>query len=330
MNHKGIKASSLRVVDLFCGGGGMSMGFQNAGFPVVASVDNWQVAIAHCKANFAHDVKECDLADTSSAISLVKDYIPDIMIGGPPCQDFSSAGKRNESGGRADLTVSYAEIVAAVRPAYFVMENVERAIRSKAFAIAMEIFKKAGYGTTTVILDASRCGVPQIRKRLFVIGSQMHTDGFLHEHLMEGQSSKQMTLREYFGKKISFDHYYRHPRSYARRGVFSVDEPSPTIRGVNRPVPSGYPGHPGDPVPVNSGVSPLTTRQRAMVQTFPESYLLNGGKSDLEQLIGNAVPVKLAEHVAMALRKFLSRSAIAKQEAFVLYEDASKYSSSTT
>ncbi len=329
MNSEGEKSISMRIVDLFCGGGGMSLGFQNAGFAVVASIDNWPVALAHCKANFSHDVRECDLADASSAISLVKEYDPEIMIGGPPCQDFSSAGKRNESGGRADLTVSYAEIVAAVSPAFFVMENVERAIRSKAFAAATAIFQKAGYGLTTVILDASRCGVPQIRKRLFVVGSLAHSDGFLHEYLMEGQSLTQMTLREYFGNKLDFDHYYRHPRSYARRAVFSTDEPSPTIRGVNRPVPTGYPGHPGDPVPVASGVRPLTTRQRAMVQTFPESYLLSGGKSDLEQLIGNAVPVKLAEHVAIALRKFLSRSADIKQEAFVLYEDATSYSAAS-
>ncbi len=234
-----------------------------------------------------------------------------MVIGGPPCQDFSSAGKRDESGGRADLTVSFARIVAELRPRWFVMENVGRARHSSALRRAMEIFGAAGYGVTALVLDASRCGAPQTRKRLFVVGGLGRADDFLAGELLENLADKPMTLRDYFGRRLGFDHYYRHPRSYSRRGIFSVDEPSPTIRGVNRPVPAGYPGHPGDPVPLSPDIRPLSTRERAMVQTFPENYRLEGAKSDLEQLIGNAVPVKLAEHVARALRTHLERSGCA-------------------
>jgi DNA (cytosine-5)-methyltransferase 1 len=105
--------------------------------------------------------------------------------------------------------------------------------------------------------------------------------------------------------RLPFEHYYRHPRSYARRAVFSIDEPSPTIRGVNRPIPKGYPGHAGDPVPVSRDMRALTTQERAWIQTFPVDFKLPGTKSDSEQVIGNAVPVKLAEYVASKLMHYI-------------------------
>jgi len=74
---------------------------------------------------------------------------------------------------------------------------------------------------------------------------------------------------------------------------------------VNRPIPKGYPGHAGDPVPVHPGMRSLTTQERALIQTFPPDFLLPGCKSDVEQVIGNAVPVKLAEYVASRLLDFM-------------------------
>ncbi|MFA6292702.1 MAG: DNA (cytosine-5-)-methyltransferase [Victivallales bacterium] len=296
----------LKTVDLFAGGGGLSLGFSNAGFNIVAAFDNWDPAINLYKQNISgHPIVKCDLLSEKS-IEGIMQYSPDIIIGGPPCQDFSSAGKRDESLGRADLTISFANIINEIRPSFFVMENVARSFQSKTFARAKEIFKKAGYGLNIRILDASLCGVPQQRKRLFVIGERGGKDEFLESLIDERLSDEPMTLREYFGDKLGIEHYYRHPRSYARRAIFSIDEPSPTIRGVNRPVPSGYPGHIGDSCNVNQKVRPLTSRERSMIQTFPESYILTGSKTELEQIIGNAVPVKLAEFVASCLKKYIT------------------------
>lgn len=90
-----------------------------------------------------------------------------------------------------------------------------------------------------------------------------------------------------------------HPRSYNRRAVFSVYEPSSTIRGVNRPIPIGYQKHHADKAdPADGNVRSLTTKERSYIQTFPESFVFKGNKSNMEQAIGNAVPVKLAEYVA--------------------------------
>ncbi len=300
---------SLKTVDFFAGGGGLSLGFQRAGFELACAVENWPPALAIYRANFSdHDAISVDLSDENAALALLQRYKPDLIIGGPPCQDFSSAGKRDEGGGRAGLTINYANVISQYRPSFFLMENVSRAASSKAFQAALGIFKAAGYGVTIKVLNAAYCGAPQLRKRLIVIGHLHGKDGFLDAALEAGQSKDPMTLRQYFGEQLDFDFYYRHPRSYARRGVFGIDEPSPTIRGVNRPVPKGYPGHAGDPISVNDQLRCLTTRERACIQTFPPNFQLPGNKSDVEQVIGNAVPVALSHYVASCLLQYIKQN----------------------
>lgn len=296
----------MKVVDLFSGGGGLTLGFSQAGFNVVGAIENWRPALTVYRENFSdHPVLEIDLSDVEKSVDAISIFSPDIIIGGPPCQDFSSAGKRDEGQGRAHLTICFSRIIAECRPDYFLMENVERANRSDAFKTAIQQFKDSGYALTIRIIDASLCGVPQKRKRLIVIGSLKDEDDFLGDLLDSGLSKSAMTLREYFKDGLNFEHYYRHPRSYARRGIFSVDEPSPTIRGVNRPVPKGYLGHPGDSCGMSPELRCLTTQERALIQTFPKNYRLTGTKTDIEQVIGNAVPVKLAEYVAKQLHQHI-------------------------
>lgn len=295
----------MRTVDLFCGCGGMSLGFQNAGFELVGAFDAWQQAVACYNANFNIDAQLKDLSKKNTSLAAIRPLLPEIIIGGPPCQDFSSAGIRSE-GERADLTISFAKLVKSIKPRYFVMENVSQAQKSNAYSEAKTLLKKAGYGLTEKVLDASKCGVPQKRKRFFCIGALKAKDGFLDEYLEDNQSVLPLSVREYFednGYNIDFDFYYRHPRTYSRRAVFSVDEPAATIRGVNRPKPPEYVKHPNDASDPD-GVSALTTRQRALIQTFPLDYVFDNNQQIAEQMIGNAVPVNLATHVANALMAY--------------------------
>ena len=295
----------MRVVDLFSGCGGLSLGFENAGFDVVAAYDNWQPAIAVHKANFTHPIFNVNLSDENIAVKHISEYQPNMIIGGPPCQDFSSAGKRDENNGRGDLTISYAKIISALKPSWFVMENVSTITKSTKLAVARDMFKQSGYGLTQIVLNAALCGVPQRRKRFIMIGHLGEQDDFMLETIKSRVSNKEMTVKDYFGEHIDVEYYYRHPRSYARRGIFSVNEPSPTIRGVNRPIPDGYKIHSNDPIQSLAGVRPLTTKERSMIQTFPENFIFVGGKSDLEQMIGNAVPVKLGEFIASAINSYI-------------------------
>jgi len=294
----------MRVVDLFAGCGGMSLGFMNAGFEIVAAFDHWLAAVQVYRLNFDHPCVEIDL-QTPSAYEVVAGYKPDMIIGGPPCQDFSSAGKRDESLGRADLTLTFAELVARIRPAWFVMENVERIRSSAVLKDAKQIWRGAHYGLSAMTLNASLCGVPQNRKRYFLIGELNGQDNALLPYLQRGLAKKPMTVFDYLGDRLGIEYYYRHPRSYKRRAIFSIYEPSPTVRGVNRPIPANYKPHSGDAAPLTEDLRPLTTIERSYIQTFPDTFRFEGTKTDLEQMIGNAVPVKLAEYVAKAIQTYI-------------------------
>lgn len=295
--------NGLRTIDLFSGCGGMSLGFQNVGFNIIAAFDNWKPATNVYRMNFDHPVYEKDLMDQDVQQEIVE-MAPDVIIGGPPCQDFSSAGHRNVRLGRATLTRTFSDIVTATLPKYFVMENVPTITKAEILTEVLGEFRKVGYGLTETIIDASFCGVPQARKRYVLIGCLGEKDDFIRSHLEEDYSDKPMTMYDYFGDTLGVEYYFRVPRSYSRRGVFSIYEPCQTIRGVDRPIPSGYKGHPSDPVEIGPKVRALTVLERSYVQTFPKTFKFEGTKTDLNQMIGNAVPVKLSEHIARAIIKY--------------------------
>ena len=296
----------MKVIDLFSGCGGMSLGFQNSGYDIIAAFDNWKPATDVYKDNFSHPIIECDLS-SEEVLDQLKNYKPNMIIGGPPCQDFSIAGPRNDNSKRANLTNIFADIIGEVRPEWVVMENVYNITRSKILPKVLRKLSSYGYGITYRVLDASFLGVPQARKRFFLIGHLHSNDNFLEKDLLSNHTVKPLTVREYMGNRLDIDYYYAHPRSYNRRAIFSVDEPSSTIRGVNRPMPKTYRKHSADKADVSSKIRALTTKERSLLQTFPEKFILNGSKTSLEQAIGNAVPVKMAEHVATAIKNYKDR-----------------------
>ena len=302
----------MPVVDLFCGCGGLSKGFELAGFDIAAAYDGWDDAVECYNANFDHDAHILDLSDVEGAVPVIMENHPTVIIGGPPCQEFSNAGKREE-GEKADLTYKYAEIVTRIEPDFFVMENVPRARESKAYARARELYVEHHYGLTEVVLDASRCGAPQKRSRFFCIGAHNAPDSFLLESIFESYVGEEISVRQYFedhGIPLDINDYYRHPTTYSRRAIFSVDYASPTVRGVNRPMPPTYNHHERDSVGEAelNNIHALTLRERATIQTFPNDFVfenLNIPNGDLEQMVGNAVPVLLAQFVAERLHDYM-------------------------
>lgn len=294
----------MRVIDLFSGCGGMSLGFQKAGFELVAAYEHWASAIAVYRENFDHPIFDVDLGKLSD-YGIFDKHKPEMIIGGPPCQDFSSAGKRDESLGRADLTYTFAKIVAHIQPQWFVMENVDRIVKSAVLREAKKLLAGKGYGLTEIVLNASLCGVPQNRKRFFLLGELGGKINALKPYLEKNLATKKMTVYDYLGNRLGIEYYYRHPRSYKRRAIFSIYEPSPTIRGVNRPVPSTYQKHPGDAGTVSSELRSLTTKERSLIQTFPPDFKFEGSKTELEQMIGNAVSVNQAKYFADCILEYI-------------------------
>ena len=298
----------ITAVDLFSGCGGLSLGFQQAGIDVLAAIDNWDIALNIYRENFNHPAIQQDLSDEVTSIKIIRKFAPEMIIGGSPCQDFSSAGKRDINGNRANLTYNFANIVCEIKPKWFVMENVQRITKSPILSQISEQFIRCGYGLSSVVLDASLCDVPQARSRFFLIGELGGQQNMLVDLFKINLANKPMTIRDYLGDRLNLQYYYRHPRSYARRGIFSIDEPSPTIRGVNRPIPTNYKLHSGDPQDIDiATIRPLTTIERSYIQTFPESFKFFGTKTNLEQMIGNSVPVNLAHFVASTILKYVKK-----------------------
>lgn len=295
----------METIDLFSGSGGFSLGFGRAGFRVAGAYENWRPAIETYKRNFRHFVFEMDLGDVEASVHhITSNFSPELIIGGPPCQDFSIANNK-KSTKRANLTVQFARIVTQTRPRIFVMENVYNIERSPFLSDALKIFSDAGYGLTSRVIEACRVGVPQLRRRYFLVGALGFQDDAFGFELDRGLSSKRTTVRDYLGSDVPFEFYYAHPRSYQRRGIFSVDEPAATIRRVNRPVPPNYKLHKADKAAVTEGLRALTTAERSQLQTFPRDFQFVGSVSQVEQQIGNAVPVLMAEYVANSILRTL-------------------------
>lgn len=279
----------MRVVELFCGAGGMSWGLRNAGFDVIQAYDAWDSAVATYRENVGHHVWQHDLNDILGVGSMISRLQPDMICGGPPCQDYSSAGRRQE-GENASMTKAFAMFVAVARPQWFLMENVAQAANAKAWAEAREILVRAGYGLTECKLDASWYGVAQSRKRLFVVGRLGERDGFLTSELIAARAEKQMTLGNLFGAECP-DSIYFHPRLKGKRGVWSSNEPAPTLRASSlRPIPKSK--------DVPEGTTVLTEDQMAQIQGFPADWKwLGNTKHDRMQLIANAVPPPMMEAI---------------------------------
>lgn len=291
-----------KVADLFCGAGGLSHGTFGTDFETVISLDSWKCAIETKHANGDKNAILFNLEDVKGAIDLISPLNVDAIVGGPPCQDFSLAGK-GEEGNRAELTKSFARIISAVAPKIFLMENVPAAQRSLNYKEARAIFKASGYGLTELTLNAANFGVPQNRRRFIVIGILKGADNALEPYILNQATTNRLSIKE-FWPEVPYRHFYRHPRSYQRRAVFSVEEPSPTIRGVNRPRPKEYKPHPGDTT--TEIVSALSTEDRAFLQSFPREYIWKGSNTEVEQMIGNAVPPVFANKLFKAIQKHIS------------------------
>ena len=140
----------IKVLDLFCGCGGLSLGFQEAEFDIVKAFDNWEKAVEIYNANFFHQAELIDIYNLTT--EYLDSFSPDVIIGGPPCQDYSSAGKQDESQGRANLTLRYAELVCSLNIEWFVMENVDRILKSQTLPKAISLFKSAQYGFVNTLV----------------------------------------------------------------------------------------------------------------------------------------------------------------------------------
>lgn len=163
----------MRVLDLFSGCGGLSCGFADQGFEIIAGLDHWDDALLTFSHNHPNSAAiKADLAKPMDWQGLFSTEV-DVIVGGPPCQGFSISGKRDPDDDRNRLYRAFVEAVRELAPPFFVMENVPnlQSMRKGAFAAAIrQDFEELGYDVHSRVLLASDFGVPQKRRRLFFVG----------------------------------------------------------------------------------------------------------------------------------------------------------------
>lgn len=174
----GQKTIRPTVVDLFCGAGGLTAGFEAAGFDVRVASDFWQPAAATHRTNF-RDVPflESDIRDVgvNDLLAYCGGVAPDVVAGGPPCQGFSSAGARADSDERNTLVGHYAKLAVELEPQAIVFENVEGFLTAGRGAFVTDLLDPLiahGYTVRVEKLNVAHYGVPQLRKRVIAIATK--------------------------------------------------------------------------------------------------------------------------------------------------------------
>ena len=171
-----MKKEQYNVLDLFCGCGGISLGFEQAGYRILLGIDVWEDALKTFNHNHKHSDTLC--VDLSTLLpeevnNKIKGEKVDVIVGGPPCQGFSIAGKRIVEDKRNELYKSFVRMVEYFKPKAFVLENVPNILTMGGGIIKEAIlkdFESLGYTVVTKVLLASNYGVPQNRKRAIFVG----------------------------------------------------------------------------------------------------------------------------------------------------------------
>ena len=333
--------SKYTVVDLFSGAGGFTIGFTKADYNILLSTDfDSDCAKAH-EFNMPeipfllgdiHDLKE-DILDKYVNTEV------DVLIGGPPCQGFSTIGARVSSNEerrkrfdpRNTLFKEYIRILNYIKPKFFLMENVRGIMTRDKGQIFEEIkrtFAETGYEFNYVVLNAADYGVPQIRERVFFYGNRIgvkmtppkatHGAGLTpHKTVLEaiGDLADENTVAE---NHVPLNHGEINIRRYAlipEGGRMPEDKLPPelyrknfgsTFKRLDRHKPSltMVPGHNAFPIHPWLHRS-LTVREAARIQTFPDDFIFQGNRQKQCMQVGNAVPVQLSYEWAKHIKKML-------------------------
>lgn len=334
---------SLKGIALFSGCGGLTAGFESAGFDIVGHVEIEHSTNLIYSQNFpkskllGNDI--CDI--TKEQINLWKKEFGniDIVIGGPPCQGFSLAGKRNPNDARNQLYNQYANVVGEIKPKVFVMENVFNMTTMKDADGILFIdkirnkFDELGYVLDINYINAKDYGVPQSRERVIVIGIRKDID----KNFCFPQKNKKVLsfkdatydLESLESAEISNDPLHwtiSHPEHVIKwlknvpEGHSAHENKDPNLRpssGFNTTYKRITWDDPCSTISTNfsmisgcrnvhpTSTRSLTIREAARAQSFPDEFVFVENWGDIRKAIGNAVPPLLAEQIAIAIKNQL-------------------------
>ncbi len=330
-------------IDLFSGAGGLMRGFMDAGFSPIFSVEMWEPAVKTHELNYpdvklyAEDIRTID----NSRLQKYKNKV-DVIVGGPPCQGFSTIGKRLVKDPRNELVFEFIRFAEVIQPKIFLMENVRGLLSSDGGKIKEAIeaeFDNIGYQVLSKVLCAADFGVPQIRNRIFFLG--IRKDIPIKPSFPAPKFSKDHyqvvgdAINDLLGKENQIPNHVpmKHnsvveerikciregegiPKeglpdsvSHGSRSDYKDNEIknfSHVYRRLSRfkPATTMVPGHNAFPLhPIEN--RSLTVREAARIQTFPDDVVFCGTRQNQCIQVGNAVPVMLANALAQHINGFL-------------------------
>lgn len=325
----------LNYIDLFSGAGGMSLGFDQAGFNNIFSVDIEPRFCETYKTNFPkHNLIQKDISKLSNEEikSIIGNKIIDVIIGGPPCQGFSMAGnigRKFIDDPRNQLFREFARIVEIVQPSYFVMENVARLFthnKGETKNEIIELFKKMNYNVDCKVVNTADFGIPQVRNRVLFIGNRISNNIFFPTKTID----KPISIKEAIDKlpKLKSGEKSKIPNHISMKHSEQMLEKMKYVSdGGNRnEIPELIRPKSGDirkyirykstePAVCVTGDMrkifhysqnrALTVRELATLQTFPLDFIFKGSTISQQQQVGNSVPPILAKEIALTIKKMM-------------------------
>lgn len=379
--QKESRIMSYKVIDLFAGVGGLSYGFAHDDeFEILAANEILEpMSIAYSKNHpsvkmYNKDIKDFSLSDLSNDLGIKRGDI-DIIVGGPPCQAYSTVGKRLIDDPRGKLFQEYYRILNELKPKLFVFENVKGLLSMQGGLLIKNIislFESIGYHIQMRLLNAADYGTPQIRERVIIVGTldnntfeypkrthynpetekpedkslmpyitlgealgdlpSIHTGESATEYSSEPQNDYQILMRKNATNQIQEHEVPNNngklvaimqalpdggspkdlPEELRPKSGFANtycrlwwNKPSTTItRNLGCPSSSRC-IHPKDP-------RPLSTREAARLQGFPDDYIFYGKRSDKHLQIGNAVPTFLSIAIKDSVKTFLKGEGVSQ------------------
>jgi DNA (cytosine-5)-methyltransferase 1 len=331
------KSARIKVLDLFCGCGGSSLGFKLAAeelglYPEIIGIDIDRDA---CTTFQKNRVGQAIIADVRFAPLRIRKKLFDVIIGCPPCQGFTKMRRRPDlKDPRNELVETFTELTKSFLPEYIVFENVPQIQRSHYYQKLIECLKECGYKFESKVMNAADYGVPQRRKRLILVASRNGKPS------LPKPIQRRVSVREAIGDLPPLRAGEAHPTIPNHMCMKHTDKVLARIKAIPKnggsrsALPAelqlqchkkirGYSDVYGrmrwdDVAPtLTSGCTnpskgrfihpeqdrAITPREAARLQTFPDWFIFYGGFISISKQIGNAVPVKLAECISKALLK---------------------------
>jgi len=323
----------MNYIDLFSGSGGLSLGFEKAGFKNIFSADIDPNFNKTYKRNFPkHKLIEKDIALITEAEvkKLTEGIVVDIVVGGPPCQGFSMAGnigRKFIDDPRNHLFNEFARIIKIVKPRYFLMENVARMFThngGKTREEVIEKFNELGYTVEAKVLNTADYGVPQQRRRVIFIGRL----GAGPVYFPAPIKGKYVTIKDAIddlpdtsselAAKIPNHIPMKHTdqmlkkMSYLGDGGSRVDIPE-ELRPISGDIRKYIKYDSTKPSICITGDMrkvfhykynrALTVRELARIQTYPDWFVFEGSTISQQQQVGNSVPPLFAQHLAETVKR---------------------------